>query len=113
MKQLFGIALVTLGAISQAKTADIEFGETNSGQIGESRRRQSRTCKSARKIRLDGRPQSSDRLSLGGWQRGTHASVGEGTCCAATRRDFLSEYAGDGGAPEANAYNPDCLCDGL
>jgi hypothetical protein len=31
MKQLFGIALVTLGAISQAKTADIEFGENKLG----------------------------------------------------------------------------------
>lgn len=59
---------------------------------------------------MDGRPQPPDRLSLVSWKSRADADVGKGTDCFTTRRAFQQEHTSDGGADEANPYDPDCVC---
>jgi putative ABC transport system substrate-binding protein len=50
-----------------------------------------------------------------GWSEGRNLQIDfrGAAYCAPTPRDLGQEYAGDGGAPEANAYNPDRFHGGL
>src|SRR5262245_46620425 len=76
------------------------------------RRRKTRiggVCSSAPRLGMDGRPQPTDRLPLGGRKFGANADIGKGADCSATRRAFLQEYARDGGAHETNSCDSDCV----